>query len=136
MACISAEATTSCQTWLSQQNMSVVPVICENQQCENVQGDGQRPEGERNFGEIAVVVSDRRVEGDYSQEGNGGHRKNEGFASNIIQRTHFVESQRSAKEECTACLWTHKYINKSVFRSHFNRCTTSSVTETYCCTIQ
>jgi hypothetical protein len=33
------------------------------------------------------------------------------------------------------CLWTNKYINKWVFRSHFNRCTTSSVTETYCCTI-
>ena len=28
-------------------------------------GDGQRPEGERNFGEIAVVGSDRRVERDY-----------------------------------------------------------------------
>ena len=45
--------------------MSVVPVICEYQQCENVQGDGQRPEGERNFGENAVVGSDRRLEGDY-----------------------------------------------------------------------
>ena len=45
--------------------MSVVPVICENQQCENVQGDGQRPEGERNFGEIVNVVSDRWVEGDF-----------------------------------------------------------------------
>ena len=43
VACISAEATTSSQTFLSQQNMSVVPVIRENQQCESVQGDGQRP---------------------------------------------------------------------------------------------
>jgi len=31
-----------------------------------------------------------------------------------------------------ACLWTDKYINKCVFRTHFNRCTTSGVTETYC----
>ena len=45
--------------------MSVVPVICKNQQCLNVQGDGQRPEVERYFGEIADVGSDRRVEGDY-----------------------------------------------------------------------
>jgi hypothetical protein len=43
--------------------MSVGPVICQNQQCQNVQGDGQRPEVERNFGEIAVFVSDHRVEG-------------------------------------------------------------------------
>ena len=64
--------------------MSVVPVICENQQCQNVQGDGQRPEGERNFGEIADVESDRRVEGDYRQEGNGGQRKEEGFASTVF----------------------------------------------------
>ena len=63
VACVSAEATTSSQTSWSQQNMSNFPVICENQQCENVQGDGQRPEGERNFGEIAVVGSDCRVEG-------------------------------------------------------------------------
>ena len=59
--------------------MSVVPVICENEQCENVQGDGQRPEGERNFVEIAVVGSDRRLEGDYIQESNGGQRKEESF---------------------------------------------------------
>jgi len=44
--------------------MSVVRVICDNQQCQNVQGDGQRAEWERNCGEIAVVGSDRRVEGD------------------------------------------------------------------------
>ena len=43
VACISAEATTSSQTWWSQQNMSVVPVICENHQFQNLQGDGQRP---------------------------------------------------------------------------------------------
>jgi hypothetical protein len=30
-----------------------------------VQGDGQRAEGERNFGEIAVVGLDHRVEVDY-----------------------------------------------------------------------
>jgi len=35
--------------------MSVVPVICENQQCHNVQGDGQRSEWELNCGEIVVV---------------------------------------------------------------------------------
>ena len=34
-----------------------------------MQGDGQRPEGERNFVEIAVVGSDRRLEMDYIQEG-------------------------------------------------------------------
>jgi len=45
--------------------MSVVPVICENQQCQNVQGDGQRPDWERNFVEIAVVGSDRRMDGDF-----------------------------------------------------------------------
>jgi len=45
--------------------MSVVPVICENQQRQNVQGDGQRPKWEFNFGEIVVVGSDRRVEGNY-----------------------------------------------------------------------
>jgi hypothetical protein len=33
VACISAEATTSSQTCWSQQNISVLPVICENQQC-------------------------------------------------------------------------------------------------------
>ena len=34
-------------------------------QCVSVRGNGQRPEGERNFGEIVVVESDRRVERDY-----------------------------------------------------------------------
>ena len=34
-----------------------------------MQGDGQRPKWGRNFGEIAVVVSDRRLEMDYIQEG-------------------------------------------------------------------
>ena len=115
--------------------MSVVPVISENQQCQCVQGDGQRPQWERNFGEIAVVGLHRRVEGDYRQEGNGGQRKQEGFTSNIIHHTHFIQSQRSIEEECMACLWTDKYINKCTFRSHFNRCTTSSVTQTYCCTM-
>jgi hypothetical protein len=75
------------------------------------------------------------VEGDYRQEGNGGQRKEEGFTSNIIHHTHFIGSQRSVEEECMACLWTDKYINKYTFRSHFNRCTTSGVTQTYCCTI-
>ena len=49
--------------------MSVVPVICENQQCENVQGDGQRPYGELNFVDMAFVgqtvgwkgITDRKV---------------------------------------------------------------------------
>jgi len=49
--------------------MSVVPVICGNQQCQNVQCDGQRPEWERYIGEIAVVgqtvrwkgITDRKV---------------------------------------------------------------------------
>jgi hypothetical protein len=45
--------------------MSVVPVICENQQCENVQGDRQLPNLEHIFVEIAFVKSDLRVEGDY-----------------------------------------------------------------------
>ena len=31
VSCISAEATTNSQTWWSQYNMSVVPVICEKQ---------------------------------------------------------------------------------------------------------
>jgi len=31
VACITAEATTSSQTWWSQYNMSVIPVVCENQ---------------------------------------------------------------------------------------------------------
>ena len=115
--------------------MSVVPVISENQQCQSVQGDGQRPQLEHNFGEIAVVGSDRWVEGDYRQEGNGWQGKQEGFASNIIHHTHFIQSQRSVEEECMACLWTDKYINKYTFRSHFNRCTTSGVTQTYCCTM-
>jgi hypothetical protein len=69
---------------LIQQNMLVVSVICEYQQCQNMQGDGQRPEGERNFGEIAIVGSDRRLEGDYWQEGNGGQREQEGFVSNTM----------------------------------------------------
>jgi len=43
--------------------MSVVPVICENQQCQNVQGDGQRPERERYIGEIAVVGQTVRWKG-------------------------------------------------------------------------
>ena len=50
VACIDANATTSSQTWGSQQNMSVVPVIFENQQCENVQGNGQRSNWDRYFG--------------------------------------------------------------------------------------
>jgi hypothetical protein len=115
--------------------MSVVPVISENQHCQSVQGDGQCPQWERNFGESTGVGSDRRVEGDYQQEGNGRQRKEECFASNIIHHTHFLQSQRSVEEECMACLWTDKYINKYTFRSHFNRCTTSSVTQTYCCTM-
>jgi len=115
--------------------MSVIPFICKNQQCHNVQGDGQRPEWGRNFGEIAVVGSDRRMEGDFRREGNGGQRNQEGFASNIIHRTHFIEGRRNVEEKCMACLWTDKYVNKFVFRSHFNRCTTSSVTQTYCCTV-
>ena len=53
----------------------------------------------------------------------------------VINSTHFMEGQRSVEEECMACLWTDKYINKFVFRSHFNRCTTGGVTQTYCCTI-
>jgi len=114
--------------------MSVVPVICEDQQCPNVQGDGQRPMWEPNFVEIAVV-SDRQVEANYIQECNGGQRKQEGFVSNIIHHTSFIEGQRSVEEECMACLWTENYINKFVFRSHFNRCTTGGVTQTYCCTI-
>jgi len=134
-ACISAEATTNSQTCWSQQNMSVVPVICENQQCQNVQGDGQRPNWEPNFGELTVVGSDRRVEGDYWQDGNGGQIKQEGFVSNIIHHTRFIEGQRSVEEECMSCLWTDNYINKFVFRSHFNRCTTGGVTQTYRCTI-
>jgi hypothetical protein len=69
LAWVSAEATTSIQTCWSQQNMSVVPVICQNQKCQIVQGDG--PNLERNFVVIAVVISDLRMEGDYIQEGNG-----------------------------------------------------------------
>ena len=60
-----------------------------------MQGDGQRPKWERNFGEIAVVGLHSLVEVDYRQEGNGGQRKQEGFASNIIHHTHFIQSQRS-----------------------------------------
>ena len=115
VACISAEATTSSQTCWNQQNMSVVSVIRENQQCQNVQGDGQRPNWERNFGEIAFVDLVRRVEGNYWEEGNGGQRKQDGFASNIIHHTHFIEGQRSVEEECMSCLWTEKYINKFVY---------------------
>jgi len=44
--------------------MSVVPVICENEQCQNVQGNSWPPECERNFVEIIAFCSDRRVEGD------------------------------------------------------------------------
>jgi hypothetical protein len=44
--------------------------------------------------------------------GNGGQRKGEGFVSNIMHRTGFIEVQRSVEEECMACLWTDKYINK------------------------
>jgi hypothetical protein len=51
------------------------------------------------------------VEGDYWQEGNGGQRKGEGFVSNIMHRTYFIEGQRSVEEECMACLWTDKYVN-------------------------
>jgi len=43
--------------------MSVVPVICGNQQCQNVQGDGQRPKWERYIGEIAVVGQTVRWKG-------------------------------------------------------------------------
>ena len=50
-------------------------------------------------------------------------------------QNHIKFWQQSVEEECMACLWTDKYINKFVFRSHFNRCTTSGVTQTYCCTI-
>ena len=57
-------------------------------QCVSVRGNGQRPEGERNFGEIAVVESDRRVEGDYRQEVNGVQREQE--ALEIIQDTTFI----------------------------------------------
>ena len=98
--------------------MSVVSVIRENQQCQNVQGDGQRPNWERNF-----------------VEGNGGQRKQEGFVINIIHHTHFIDGRRNVEEESMACLWTDKYINKFVFCSHFNCCTTGGVTQTYCCTI-
>jgi len=115
--------------------MSVVPVISENQHCQSVQGDGQCPQWERNFGESAGVGSDRRVEGDYRQEGNGRQRKEECFACNIIHHIHFIQSQRSVEEECMACLWTDKYINKYTFCSHFNCCTASSVTQTYSCTM-
>ena len=45
--------------------------------------------------EIAVVGSDRWVEMDYSQEGNAGQRKQEGFASNIMHRIHFIGKERS-----------------------------------------
>jgi len=45
--------------------MSIVPVICGNQQCQNVQGDAQLPFWEPNFGEMAVVGSDRQVKEDY-----------------------------------------------------------------------
>ena len=38
VACISAEATTSSQTWWSQYNMSVFPVFCENQQLSECAG--------------------------------------------------------------------------------------------------
>ena len=131
VAGISAEATASSQTWWSQQNMSIIPFICENQLCQNVQGEGQRPEWERNFGKIVVFGSYRRVEGDYWQEGNGGQRKQEGFASNIMHRTDFVDGQRSVEEECMTCLWTDKYVNKCVIRSHFNRGTTGGVTEIF-----
>jgi hypothetical protein len=49
--------------------MSVIPVICENQQCQNVQGDGQRPEGSVILGRSLLLVetvgwkgiTDRRV---------------------------------------------------------------------------
>jgi hypothetical protein len=85
--------------------------------------------------EIAVVVLDRRLERDYWQECNAGRRKQEGLGSNIIHHIHFIDWQRSVKEECMECLSTDKYINICVFRSHFNRCTTSSVMETYCLTI-
>ena len=67
------------------------------------------------FGEIAIFGSLRRVEFDFCQEGNGGQRKQEGFVSNIIHHTNFIEGQRSVEEECMACLWTDKYINKFVF---------------------
>jgi len=89
-----------------------------------------------NFKQMAIVVSDRRMEGGYRQEVNGGQRKQEGVASNIMHRTDFIEGQRSVEEECMACLWTDKYVNKCVFRSHCNRGTTGGVTETYCCTVQ
>ena len=56
---------------------------------------------------------DRRVEGDYWQEGNGGQREQDGFASNIIQRTDCIDVQRSVAEECMACLWTDKYVKNS-----------------------
>jgi len=70
--------------------MSVVPVICENQLCQNVQGDAQRPEWELNFGEMAVVGSDRRVEWDNVQEGNGGQRRQEGFSGNMNHLNDFI----------------------------------------------
>jgi hypothetical protein len=98
-------------------------------------GDGQRAKSERNFLEIAVVGSDRRVDGDCWQEGSGGQRIQEGFASNIIYHINFIDEKRNIEEECMACLWTDKYINNFAFRSHFNRCTTCSVTETYFFTI-
>jgi len=97
--------------------MSVVPVICGNQQCHNLQGDGQRAQWKLILGEIAVVGSDRRVEGDYFQEVNGGQRKQEGLAINIMHRTDFIDGQRSVEEEFMAYLWTDKYINKFAYRS-------------------
>jgi hypothetical protein len=35
-----------------------------------------------------------------------------------MHRTDFIEGQRIVEEECMACLWTEKYINKYIFRSH------------------
>jgi hypothetical protein len=81
-------------------------------------------------------VWDRPVEGDYWQEANGGQRKQEGFASNIMHRTDFIEGQRSVEAERMACLWTHKYINKSVFRSQIKTAVQPlAVTQTFCCKI-
>jgi len=53
-----------------------------------------------------------------------------------MHRTDFIDGHRSVEEEFMAYLWTDKYVNKRVFRSHFNRGTTGGVTETYCCTVQ
>jgi len=76
--CISAEATTSSQNWLSQYKMSVLPVVCENQQLSECAGW-------RSASSVGVRPSGRRG---FLTRNNGRQRRQEGFASNIIHHTY------------------------------------------------